>query len=84
MQKGYTIFFTLVWLLAATSAAAQNTKAERRSLRDGDKAYGKENYTAAEIAYRRVLDIDSTSAVARYNMGNALFRQNKFDEATAQ
>ena len=80
----YTIFFVSLLAAGASTAAAQDTRAQRRMLRSGNEQYENERYTDAEIAYRRVLDMDSTSTMARYNIGNTLFRQNKFAEAAEQ
>ena len=49
-----------------------------------DYYYKNEKYTEAEINYRRSLDADPSSSMAVYNIGNALFRQGKYDEAARQ
>ena len=72
----YTIFFVSLLAAGASTATAQDTRAERRMLRSGNEQYKNERYTDAEIAYRRVLDMDSTSTMARYNIGNTLFSRN--------
>ena len=61
-----------------------DSKTERRMLRTGNEDYEKEKYTEAEVNYRRALDADPSSKMAAYNIGNALFRQGKYDEAARQ
>ena len=49
----------------------------------GNKAYEKQDYTAAEVEYRRGIEANKESFEAHYNLGNALFRQEKYPEAQA-
>jgi tetratricopeptide (TPR) repeat protein len=48
---------------------------ERKDVRAGNKAYKKGDYATAEIEYRRALDKVSESANAKFNLGNALYKQ---------
>lgn len=66
-------------LLVPTTLSAQ--KDLRKSIRQGNKVYAKERYTEAEIAYLKALESDPTSGIANYNLGNALFKQEKAREA---
>jgi tetratricopeptide (TPR) repeat protein len=49
-------------------------------LRDGDKNYVKEDFGEAEIAYHKALD-KSRNHKSAFNLGNALFKQEKYEEA---
>ena len=49
----------------------------------GNTYFGKGDFTAAEKCYRNVLQKDPQSPSALYNLGLALFRQNRMGEATA-
>ena len=49
----------------------------------GNKEYEKQDYTAAEVEYRRGIEANKESFEAHYNLGNALFRQEKYPEAQA-
>jgi tetratricopeptide (TPR) repeat protein len=71
-----------VFFLCAGSVAAQ--KAERKNVRDGNKEYKKDKYTEAEIAYRKSVEVNPRSTEGLYNLGNALYRQEKYPEATEQ
>ncbi|MDR1222530.1 MAG: tetratricopeptide repeat protein [Tannerella sp.] len=68
--------------LCAGSVAAQ--KAERKNVRNGNKEYKKDNYTEAEIAYRKSIEVNPRSVEGIYNLGNALYRQEKYPEAAEQ
>lgn len=59
-------------------------KAERKQVRSGNKLFGKEKYTEAEIAYRKALEVNANSPQATYNLGNALYKQEKAQDAMNQ
>ena len=57
---------------------------ESDDIRAGNKLYKDKKYTEAEIEYRKALQKNSKSFEANYNLGNALFRQGKYDKALEQ
>jgi tetratricopeptide (TPR) repeat protein len=59
-------------------------KAERERIREGNKLYNKDQFTEAEIAYRKSLEVNSRSFDGIYDLGNALYKQQKFPEAAEQ
>jgi len=71
----------IVLLLACFVIPAQGQKSERKFVRKGNTAYEHKNYNDAEIFYRKGLEKNDNFAVGLYNLGNALYRQNKFEEA---
>ncbi|MBQ4161793.1 MAG: tetratricopeptide repeat protein [Parabacteroides sp.] len=77
---------TMIWvgtfLLCSSVMFAQ--KAERKNVREGNELYQGEKYTEAEIAYRKSLEVNPRSTEGTYNLGNALFKQQKFPEAAEQ
>jgi tetratricopeptide (TPR) repeat protein len=54
---------------------------ERHDMRTGNKWYKKGDYEKAGVAYRHGLEKDSTSFGARFNLGDALYKQNKAEDA---
>jgi tetratricopeptide (TPR) repeat protein len=72
------IFITLISLCIASLLFAQQ---ESSDVRRGNKQYNDSNYTEAEVNYRRGIDKNASSFEAYYNLGNALFRQEKYPEA---
>lgn len=74
-------FGMIVLLLACFVIPAQGQKSERKFVRKGNTAYEHKNYNDAEIFYRKGLEKNDNFAVGLYNLGNALYRQNKFEEA---
>jgi tetratricopeptide (TPR) repeat protein len=53
-------------------------------VRAGNKFYNSEKYIEAEVEYRKGLQKNPSSFEANYNLGNSLFRQNKYKEALEQ
>ncbi len=50
-------------------------------VRKGNKLYEKEQYTDAEVQYRRIIDKDAQNFYAHYNLGNSLFKQEKAEDS---
>ncbi len=50
-------------------------------VRHGNRQYNKENYTGAEIDYRKGIEQNNNSFEAHFNLGDALFRQEKYTDA---
>ena len=57
---------------------------EATDLRRGNKQYNDSNYTEAEVNYRRGLSKNDQSFEGHFNLGDALFNQEKFPEALEQ
>lgn len=57
---------------------------ERKFVRKGNKQYEKNDFTVAEVNYLRALDKDSTSYEAIFNLGDALYKQEKYEDALAR
>lgn len=63
------------------AAAICQAQADRGLLRDGNRSYNKKQYDKADVFYRKALEKDSMDYRGQYNLGNALYRQGKYDEA---
>lgn len=68
-------------LLIGLSASAQAT---HKMLREGDEAYDFENYQEAEKHYRDAADLKYGDPLAQYNLGNALYKQGKWEDAATR
>lgn len=75
------ILFIFMALCSMVQIWAQQESAD---VRCGNRQYNDSNYTDAEVNYRRGLDKNAQSFEAHYNLGNALFRQEKYAEALEQ
>ena len=81
MKKHILITFLSLFLIPCSLLFAQR---EASDVRKGNKQYNKQDYSAAEISYRRALDTNTESYAAQYNLGEALFKQDKYPEALAR
>src|ERR1017187_8283309 len=71
-----------VMVLCAVFTAFATKAQENRLIKDGNRSYDKKNYKDAEKAYTGALDKYPDSYKANFNMGDALFRQKRYKEAT--
>ncbi len=69
-----------VWCILLPIYAQQ----EAPQIRHGNHDYKAANYTEAEVDYRRAIEKNDRSFEGYYNLGNALFRQDKYPEAAEQ
>jgi tetratricopeptide (TPR) repeat protein len=58
-----------------------NTQDFRSLVREGNRQYNAEKAVDAETSYRGALAVDEKSNIATFNLGNALYRQQKHEEA---
>lgn len=58
---------------------------EERSLtRDGNKLFAKGKYADAEAAYKKALEKQANFPEAVFNLGDAIYKQKRYDDAIAQ
>lgn len=76
MKRTILLLFCAVGMLSGVYA-----QQESPDVRKGNKQYKKQDFTAAEVDYRRGLEKNANSFEAHYNLGNALFKQDKYPEA---
>jgi Ca-activated chloride channel homolog len=63
---------------------ALNAQSDKKFIRQGNKEYEKSKYPESEISYRKAIDKNKQSPDAVFNIGDALYKQNKFEEAGKQ
>lgn len=73
-----TLFFLLPASIFLLPASAQT---EKQTIKKGNEAYGKGEYEKAAVEYKKVTDKNPANATANYNLGNALYKNKKADEA---
>jgi len=74
----------VTFILSFTLIYPVFTQQERKLVRDGVREYEKNKFSEAEISFRKALDKNQDSYAAEYNIGNSLYKQNKYKEATEQ
>lgn len=66
------------FMVFAFSAYGQN---EKKAVRQGNKEFGKGEYLDSEISYRSALVDNPSSFKANFNLGDALYKQDKWEDA---
>jgi tetratricopeptide (TPR) repeat protein len=61
-----------------------NAQTDKKFIRKGNKEYNKSKYSDSEISYRKAIDKNKQSPDAVFNVGDALYKQDKFEEAGKQ
>jgi Ca-activated chloride channel family protein len=74
----------LFLLAAAQPVSAQKDKSGRTHIREGNGLYDKKQYPDAEVSYRKALEGADDPVVAKFNLGDALYQQERYDEAAGQ
>jgi len=74
---------TLLCLLLIFSASL-NAQTDKKYIRKGNREYEKNKFSDSEISYRKAIDKNKQSPDAVFNVGDALYKQNKFEEAGKQ
>ncbi len=58
-----------------------NAQSDKRIISQGNEAYKKEKYDSAAMQYNKVLQKNPDNITAQYNLGNALYKSEKKQEA---
>lgn len=74
------IYIAFMALLAVPAMAQK----ESHDVRQGNREYNKDKYSEAEVLYRKGLEKNQNSFEAHFNLGDALFRQDKYPEAIGE
>ena len=73
------IFFIIsISIFASEFLLAQDLN---KNIETGNNYYRQQQYEKAEIEYRKVLETTSSDKTAKFNLADALIRQNKADDA---
>lgn len=80
MKQKIVFLLTLITLTPLTLFSQQ----EAPDIRRGNARYKSSDFAQSEVDYRRAIDKNSKSFQAHYNLGNSLFRQDKYPEAAEQ
>lgn len=70
-----------VLLVRCGDAFAQDYR-ERSSIRSGNRAYEEQDYKGSEEKYRAALEKQPASYEAAFNLGDALYKQGRYEESS--
>ena len=77
-DKCRSLFILTVLLLISGAVFSQS---EKKYIRKGNRDYNKSNYPQSEILYRKAEEKNPQSPDATFNIGDALYKQKKYDDA---
>ncbi len=74
----------IIFLLLMSVPLIVAAQADKKYIRQGNRDYSREKFQDAEISYRKAIDDNKRSPDAVFNIGDALYKQNKYEEAARQ
>ncbi len=80
-QRKNSILFLLFFLFSFSTMHAQQ---EKKYIKEGNKDYENKKYSDAEKNYSKALNKNKDSYKGAFNLGDAYYKQNKFEEAAEQ
>ncbi len=76
----YILLITILSLIPLTGFSQK----EKKYIREGNKHFGKEEYENSEVSYRKALEEESNSFNALFNLGDAIYKQEKYEDAAGE
>ncbi|MCB0702075.1 MAG: tetratricopeptide repeat protein [Candidatus Kapaibacterium sp.] len=73
-----SLIITLFLIIALDSHAQEDAS---KFIYQGNNSYKSNNYKDAEIDYRKSLEKNPNSSIAKYNLANSLYKQGNYQEA---
>ena len=80
MKKWRYILDSLIGISICFFLHGQSQKIDEE-IKTGNDLYKQQQYEQAAKQYQKVLEIDSTSTTAKFNLGNSLYKKNSRNEA---
>jgi Ca-activated chloride channel homolog len=79
------IFFSsgIIYFLAGLYCVGYS-QADKKFIRQGNSQYRDKMFPESEVWYRKALDKNKLSTEAGFNLGDALYKQKKYEEASKQ
>jgi tetratricopeptide (TPR) repeat protein len=73
--------YIIILLLFSAVAFGQSGK---KYVREGNRNFEKNEYEESEVSYRKAINKEADLFDANFNLGDALYKQEKFDEAAGE
>ena len=71
-------------LLLAAAGSLRAGGAPHPRIREGNRAYDAEDYVGAEVGFRKALEAEAELPEGRFDLGDALYRQGRFEPAAGE
>ncbi len=76
-MKHKSLIISGLFLISIPAMAQQ----ERKDIRDGNRLFRSDKFNESEVSYRKAIDLQSNTVPGSFNLGDALYRQEKFEDA---
>jgi len=83
IQKAGLVRLVLIFILFSSSGVI-NAQIDKKYIRKGNKEYENADFSESEVSYRKAIDKNRQSPDAIFNIGDALYKQEKFEDAGKQ
>jgi len=81
-MKWFKLILIYTFVMIAVTAVAQK---ERKYIRQGNSEFEEANYQNSEVSYRKAVDLEEEkSHQPAFNVGDALYKQEKYEDAITQ
>ncbi len=84
INRATKLRIVLVLFMLPVSGWILNAQGDKKYIRHGNREYHDNKFSESEISYRRAIDKNKSSADAVFNIGDALYKQDKFEDAGKQ
>lgn len=74
----------VVFTLCCASCITLFSQTENKIIQEGNEKYKQNDFTGAQESYNNALKSNPESEAANYNLGNALYQQKNYEQATGQ
>ena len=74
----------VLFILLLGIVSLSSSQSLRSHVQEGNKVYEKGKYNDAEVSYKRALEKNPKSHAAQFDLGDALYKQQRYDEAMRQ
>ena len=75
---------SLIFILIIFHSQAAHGQTDKKYIRQGNREFEKNKFSESEILYRKAIDKNKNATDAVFNIGDALYKQNKFEDAGKQ
>lgn len=80
-KYGMMGFRLIIGLILTTITLSSYAQSERKLVRSGNSEYEDGNFSDAEVQYRKALDENPNSFKGKFNLGDAMYEQENFEES---
>jgi Ca-activated chloride channel family protein len=78
----HSVYLGLILLVGCISPTLSQNRDANKLLKKGNDFYSNKKFNDAEVEYRKAIEKDKQAFAGKFNLGDALYKQGKFEDAT--